>query len=395
MQRKYPIKASIATVTLSLAAGTFLLTGCPEGTLGITNFVPAGSGSPSPEPTGSAQDPDTAQDPGKDSDPAKEPSPLGELLLQHAQMPPDTWQVAAPMVHGRGGVSAGTMDGKIFALGGDSEATVEFYDPARDAWRLSYLPPASSAGGRARHFGAAVAAHGRIFYIGGTTNSVQDRLDLYNPQTHLWLDASNRVLSHPRFQRTAFAAVANDGLITLIGGMLGATGASAPTDDVVAFNPDVTTGYSENYDLAKLPAPRAGLGAAMIDHHLYVVGGYGDLPTTGSAEATSSMLRYRTNAWSELSLADTPLAPLNTPRHSFGSAVLDGKCIVAGGMDSSGNVLDTVEAYDPQTNTWTFKAPMPRARVHLALTPLNGRLFALGGFDQAGRPLRAVDVFRP
>lgn len=375
-----------------MTAGALLLSGCLGGQPLSTSLVPAAPG------TGQA--PAAGGNDGEKQGETGETGATSELMLQLAQMPADSWLMAAPMAHARGGVSAGTINGKLFALGGDAEATVELYDPAQDAWTLSYLPPndRSAPWSRARSFGAAVASHGRLFYIGGSNNWVDDHLDVYNPETHMWLDAQNRILTSPWFQRTGAAAVVADGLITLIGGnelLDSASQATAPTDKVVAFYPDVTTGWSETYAQAPLPAPRAGLGAAVLDGRVHVVGGFSEVALSGSPAATSSMLVYRLNDWSTKTSSGAPLAKLNTPRHSFGSAVLDGKWVVAGGMDSQGNILDSVEAYDPAQNTWTTLTPMPKARVHLALASLNGRLFAIGGFDAQGRTLRGVDVYRP
>lgn len=363
-----------------LSALALLLTGCPS-----PPRAPANLGSnPTPQP----------QVPDETSEVASELT----LQLQYEQMPRNTWLSGAPLVHARGGVAAGSVSGRLFAIGGDSEATVEVYDPSSDTWRLSYLPPEGHAATwpRARHFGAAVSSQGRLFYVGGSNTWLESRLDVYHPDTHQWLDATGRTVESAFFQRTGLAAVAYDGRITLLGGeMPTAAGGTAATDSVVTFYPDVTTGWSELYLLAPLPQPRAGLGAATLADQLFVVGGYEVAPATGSPTATPSMWVYRTNAWVATTPNGIPLASLNTPRHSFGSTVVDGKWVVAGGLDSQGRVLDSVEVYDPASNRWTIAAPMPLARVHLALAPLNGRVFAVGGYDADGRPLRRVDVFRP
>ena len=41
--------------------------------------------------------------------------------------------------------------------------------------------------------------------------------------------------------------------------------------------------------------------------------------------------------------------------------------------------LNVNEAYDPRTDTWTEKAPMPTSRQHLASTVVSGKLYAIGG----------------
>ena len=59
---------------------------------------------------------------------------------------------------------------------------------------------------------------------------------------------------------------------------------------------------------------------------------------------------------------------------------LDDVVFVAGGYDGS-TVLDTVECYNPSTNSWQPAASMTSRRAAHALVALNGRLFAYGGSD--------------
>ncbi|MBC7334336.1 MAG: hypothetical protein H5T85_07800 [Actinobacteria bacterium] len=58
----------------------------------------------------------------------------------------------------------------------------------------------------------------------------------------------------------------------------------------------------------------------------------------------------------------------------------NGKFYAVGGY--SGGYLATNEEYDPATNTWVTKVPMPTARNWLAAAaPGNGRLYAVGGYS--------------
>jgi hypothetical protein len=79
-------------------------------------------------------------------------------------------------------------------------------------------------------------------------------------------------------------------------------------------------------------------------------------------------------------------------------------CVYAiGGQDGSGQVLASMEAYDPLQKTWTQMPPMPTARSFLAAA--TGRcptglpqpfqcIFAFGGFDGT-RVLSTVEVYNP
>ena len=52
----------------------------------------------------------------------------------------------------------------------------------------------------------------------------------------------------------------------------------------------------------------------------------------------------------------------------------------AGGHDGNG-LLNSLERYDPNTNTWTTVASMPTHRSVGRLIALKGLLYAIGGYD--------------
>lgn len=324
--------------------------------------------------------------------------PIGDLQVHDDAMPADTWRVGPPLARERGGLSVGVFQGQLFAIGGDGEASLDLFDAQQESWRTILLPAyQGDPSNRSRYFGAAVTAWNRLFYIGGTMDSFTFQLDVYDPLAPHWIDAANRVAHHSLFGRMTHAAVALDQEILLIGGQhaIANTPQMSVTGAVEAISPGRDTDTIEVYRRTPLPTPRAGLGAAALGSEVFVFGGFGTIPATGSPEATSSLLRYHADAWHETALDGTPLAPMHVPRHSFGAAVLDGQLYVAGGIGSDGLELDSVEAYDPATNRWTQKAPMIAPRAHLGLAALGGRLYAIGGYDAAGRPLRSVHVFRP
>ena len=58
---------------------------------------------------------------------------------------------------------------------------------------------------------------------------------------------------------------------------------------------------------------------------------------------------------------------------------INGTLYAVEGVDSTHNVVSTNEAYDPKTDTWTERSPMPTARHHLASLVVDGKLYAIGG----------------
>src|SRR5205814_2136905 len=93
---------------------------------------------------------------------------------------------------------------------------------------------------------------------------------------------------------------------------------------------------------------------------------------------------------------------MSTGRYELAAGVLDGTLYALGGFGAPGTgrgVGATVEAYDPAADKWTTKAPMPTARCRLAGGAGNGVLYALGGFEAEGRAqggaLATLDAYDP
>ena len=130
-----------------------------------------------------------------------------------------------------------------------------------------------------------------------------------------------------------------------------------------------------------MPTARAGLGVAAVNGVLYAVGGY-NIGFNGS-NLTAAVEAYdpATNQW-------TAKAPLPTPRSGLAVAVVNGVLYTIGG-DLGGFQVATVQAYDPATNSWTVKAPMPTARSALVAGVVNGIIYAIGG--SAGPVVEAYD----
>src|SRR6266853_3660977 len=137
---------------------------------------------------------------------------------------------------------------------------------------------------------------------------------------------------------------------------------------------------------ASLPTPRKDLGAATVGGILYAVGGNNSFSsTTGGPVGTVEAYDPATDTW-------TTKAPMPTARHRLGVAAVDGIIYAVGGIDAAGNILTTLEAYDPATDTWTTKAPMPTARADLGVAAVNGVLYAVGGSNFSSSPWSVLDI---
>ncbi|HEX8172795.1 MAG TPA: kelch repeat-containing protein [Thermoanaerobaculia bacterium] len=75
------------------------------------------------------------------------------------------------------------------------------------------------------------------------------------------------------------------------------------------------------------------------------------------------------------------LAPVLVPRQEVGVTSARGKLYLAGGFATDASVLDSVEEYDPATNSWRFIAPLPRPRHHAPAVALGDAIYIVGGYE--------------
>jgi hypothetical protein len=157
-------------------------------------------------------------------------------------------------------------------------------------------------------------------------------------------------------------------IIYLVGGIQLKTGVTWPNADaarsIYAYSTQANMWLPTDF-LPQLPAARGGGAAVVLGRYLHYYGG-------GSFEAGSDFTADHDDHWA-LNM-DRPqdgwstLAPLSVARNHLGGVAVDGKLFAIGGQllhdEWEGN-YDVVEAYDPLTDTWTTKTPLPRALGHI------------------------------
>ena len=91
-------------------------------------------------------------------------------------------------------------------------------------------------------------------------------------------------------------------------------------------------------------------------------------------------------------------APLPSARYANAAASINGLLYAVGGDNYVCGVFNTLEVYDPATNTWTAKANMPTARDGLRAAEVNGILYVVGGGTGCPTPnlgLTTVEAYNP
>jgi hypothetical protein len=128
-----------------------------------------------------------------------------------------------------------------------------------------------------------------------------------------------------------------------------------------------------------------------VNGKIYAIGGSTlaeSSPYTGGIVATNEEYDPATNTWSFKK-------PMPTPRMNFGIAVYNNKIYCIGGyinFSSGTEATAANEVYDPATDTWANKASMPTPRLNLRANVVNGKIYLMGGIPNldTGRTLNEV-----
>jgi len=171
-----------------------------------------------------------------------------------------------------------------------------------------------------------------------------------------------------------------DGKIYVIGG---AKNTTTFVSNVEEYDPETDTWKQK----AEMPTARGVFSINVVDGKIYAIGGYNMANLGGMT--TVEEYDPKTDKWKKK-------ARMNNPRYALDSSVVNGKIYAIGG--SQGGSVNMVEEYDPLKDRWTVKAPMPTPREYLLTCALNGLIYAFGGmnFPATGMAfMNTVEVYDP
>ena len=275
------------------------------------------------------------------------------------------------------------LNGTVYLVGGEStfqlDSLVESYNTANDAWATIFAPPPVSVAAATASLvqGKMYVAGGEdvtLFSSGNPSDFLLASVLIFDPSEDVWSFAPP--MSEAR--RWAMSASMNSKLY-VVGG-LSAQAASSTVESLDPATGSWTT-------LAPMPTPRYGAGAAVSGGLLYVAGGIG----APGAAAKLEIYDPIKDAWSVG-------ASMPTPRGDLCLTAINGLLYAVGGFlpNTTGNLRTaTVEAYDPASNTWTTRAPLPLALSGASCQTVGGRLYVIGGTQTNGPFLSSVEVYTP
>ena len=219
-------------------------------------------------------------------------------------------------------------------------------------------------------FGAAAVGN-RIYAVGGNSAAgLLSSVESYDPSLNsgrgTWSDTGS---SLPMPLAGFGIATSDDRYIYTAGG---SAAGGCPVDALLRYD----TSSAAWQQIGAMPGgARRFLTAAVVGRTLYAIGGESASCSASSGTALNTLEAYNldTATW-------TTRASMPTARRFPAAGVVNGIIYVVGG-DQAGDpsVSATVEAYDPATNTWSTKAPLPQGRSRLATGVMDGVLYVVGG----------------
>ena len=251
-----------------------------------------------------------------------------------------------------------------------------------------------------------VSVNGKMYVIGGFGASGRPAPSMvyeYDAPADRW--AKKKPIPVPVHHQ---AQAAYNGKIYVFGGCmrpLSGPGMNGwePVDNAWEYDPVADSWKA----LAPMPGKRCAAIAEEVGGKIYVIGGVTIMENSGETAlfggrparvvGTNQVYDPATNQWANRS-------PMPTTRNHAYSGAVNGKIYVIGGRQGAGHITvssntDVVEEYDPARDLWgAVKVPMPSARSGGGVATYNGRIYVAGGEYQSNRyhaSFRALEAYDP
>jgi Galactose oxidase, central domain len=275
-------------------------------------------------------------------------------------------------------------DGRVLVAGGISDGSktqyAELYDPISGTWTRTG-DEACAAGSGSDEIGLVVSgpartatllANGKVLVAGGGC------AELYDSNTGSW--TRTRDMNVWRGGHTASRLA--DGRVLVAGGI-----ESNSWADVTAS----TETYDQKTGVWTLTAALAGArsghtSTVLRDGRVFVAGGY--YPCCAGGAWLEPYPLSSTEIFDPLKETSTSVGSLASPRDAHTATLLpNGKVLIAGGEDDSGQPMKASEFFDPATGTSSVSGNLNLPRKHAAAIPLpSGDVFVTGGGAIWGTP---------
>lgn len=298
----------------------------------------------------------------------------------------NTFSFASNLLLPLRGASSVSANGKIYVIGGKTNSgyssSVFEYDPSSNSWSNLSTAPFSVAYGGAVY----ISSSNKIYFFGGLTgdttssSSYFGQVYSFDLTSLQWTFISNMQIKSAGF---ATALDSSTSKVYLVGGIIFD---STSSDFIPYFDTQIFDANSETFSISVLPETPSPLSryyntAAVISSKLYLIGGASVLCV--DVLDLLSQTFYEPNP--------------KFPDYVRGAAIFSYNnklYVVDGGFYSplSGNVYE----FDPSTNSWLQKNGVdPQPRIYFGFGQFNNQLVVSSGMNTSGAVLSSAYIYDP
>uniref|UniRef100_A0A7N4PAP7 Intracisternal A particle-promoted polypeptide n=1 Tax=Sarcophilus harrisii TaxID=9305 RepID=A0A7N4PAP7_SARHA len=245
------------------------------------------------------------------------------------------WTTVSSLHQARSGLGVAVVGGMIYAIGGEKDSMIfdctERYDPVTKQWTTvaSMNQPRCGLG--------VCVSYGAIYALGGWVGAeIGNSIERFDPEENTW-----EIVGSMDVPRYYFGCCEIQGLIYVVGGI---STEGVELSSVEVYNP-VSKSWST---LPPMGTRRAYLGVAALNDCIYSIGGWNE---TEDTLPTVEKYSFEEERWVEV-------ASMKVPRAGVCVVAINGLLYVSGGRSPSHDfsapvTLDSVEVYNPHSDTWT------------------------------------------
>lgn len=253
-------------------------------------------------------------------------------LLQRYNPYTKTWKDLANMNKEKAHFNAVTLNGKIYAVGGNGKGSIDRYDPITNKW-VELLPIGKNIIGS-----GVTVLNDKIYIMGGEYDSAdgdEKYVIQYDPYTNNLKNMKNMLRN-----RVNFNAVTLNGYIYAVGGYEKNTPYGNTPRSVERYDP-ITNQWKYMSDMNE---KRMEFAVILLDGYIYAIGGDELSKTPGR---TAERYDPTNDQWDEIAI-------MTTPRKRHNGVAFDGNIYIFGGIDYNASPTQhtSIERYDPTDNKW-------------------------------------------
>ena len=209
--------------------------------------------------------------------------------------------------------------------------------------------------------------NGKLYKMGGAGDK---KVYEYDPTTDIWTTKADLPFAANDHQSPILRCVNNK--LYYIGGLITS---GADVGNVYEYDPATDT-YVEK---TPMPTLREDFGSFVLNNKIYCFGGLTGAPGTGTPTNVMEVYDPATDTWDQTK-ADLPVAKWSG---DFGCAV-NGKGYAIGSTNTyvgypSLTPVNTVYCYDPNTDSWSTKAPIPVSTCYKECEPIGNNIYVISG----------------